>query len=61
MTLSTLTVHTQTQNGSYTQSNVIFDFNVTKPDSTWFWGGYGVPPSSAITSIGYYLDGKLIQ
>ncbi|MCW4010113.1 MAG: hypothetical protein NWF05_05785 [Candidatus Bathyarchaeota archaeon] len=60
MTLPILTVQTPTQNGSYPIGEAILDFNVTKPDNSWFWGGYGIPPSSAIASVSYYIDGKYV-
>jgi len=57
-TLPIITVQTPTQGGSYPKNNLTLDFNVTKPDASWFWGGYGVPPSDAIASISYTLDGN---
>ncbi len=58
MTLPIVTVQTPTENGSYPKDSVTLDFNVTKPDSTWFWGGYGIPPSSSIATISYTIDGN---
>jgi hypothetical protein len=57
-TLPKITIQTPTQGGNYPKNNLTLDFNVTKPDASWFWGGYGVPPSDAIASISYTLDGN---
>jgi len=58
MTLPIVTVQTPAENGSYPKDSVFLDFNVTKPDSSWFWGGYGIPPSSSIATISYTIDGN---
>jgi hypothetical protein len=56
--LPIITVNTPVEDGSYPKDDVTLDFNVTKPDSSWFWGGYGVPPCNAIASISYTVDGS---
>jgi hypothetical protein len=56
--LPTITINMPVEDGSYPKDKVTLDFNVTKPDSSWFWGGYGVPPCNAIASISYTVDGS---